>query len=170
MILFTAYEDYFMNLATKFKSIAHTATNRHFATMDIDDILSAQRGDLDFETPCLILENFEGEMEFKHDKFKDEAYGAFHVIMRVQRNSPENKRNVMNLTKLLGWKIIAKIQKDKEKLHHGDKTGPPMLLYFNINDVKYNKISNIFSDCHGYRFEFNLGQEATNPYLESDWE
>lgn len=169
MITFTEYEAYFESLARDFKPISHTAEVQRFAMMDIDDILSDQRGSLNFDDPCMILENPEGELGYKHDKMLDENLGAFHILQRVSRSDSAKKRILMDSTKLIGISIIARIMRQKIQRAKGDNTVPRMLMYFNLSNVKYNKISNVFSDCHGWRFEFNLGKEDPLIYYPEEW-
>lgn len=169
MISFTDYESYFDGLARDFRPISHTDQAPRFALMDIDDILSSQRTGLDFTQPCMILENFEGEFEYKHNKIKEESLGAFYIIQNVSRDNPVQKREVMDRCKDLGTRIISKMQIQRIRMFEGIATAPRMVLYFNLNDVKYQKVSNIFSGCHGWRFEFNLGSEYQIPFDTDDW-
>ncbi|PRY90565.1 hypothetical protein [Mongoliibacter ruber] len=171
MITFSQYENFFEDIAKKYKPISHSDTKARFATMDIDDILSAQRGTLDFVDPCMILENFEGELEWKHDRVLDETYGAFYILQHIPRNDPEKKRTIMTNTKTHAVKIVSKLQKMKIDFHKGVPNIPKMILYFDFSQVKYQKVSNVFAGCHGWRFEFNLGQEdlLSKTYDPDDW-
>ena len=160
MISFSDYEAYFIDLATRFTLIGHTDQQSRFATMDIDDILSDQRGVLDFTSPVMILENPEGAMDWKHDRLLDENYGAFHILQQVSRNNPSEKRSVMDTAKEIGTKVIAKIQLDKIARMKGEMTPPRFISYFDLGAVKYQKVGPIFSSCYGWRFEFNIGEET----------
>jgi hypothetical protein len=169
MLTFSQYESYFEDLATRFIPIGHTPEVRRFAMMDIDEIISLAKTGMDMDHPCLILENPEGKMEYKHDRILDENLGAFHIIKRVSRGDATKKREVMDLTKAIGTKLVAKMQLDKIGRFKGDNTIPRMILYFNLSEVSYNKIGPIFSDCYGWRFTFELGQEDQLPYDADDW-
>lgn len=169
MITFSAYESYFESLAKDFKPISHTDEAPRFALMDIDDILSSQRTGLDFTNPCMILENFEGEIQYKHNQLSDQPFGAFLIIQHVDRNNPVSKREVMDRCKDYGIRIITRMQIERKALFGGDSEANRILLYFDMDQVKYQKISNIFSGCHGWRFEFNLGKEAQLPFNPNEW-
>lgn len=169
MISFTDYESYFENIAKDFKPISHSSDTPRFALMDIDDILSSQRSELDFTYPCMILENFEGEIQYKHNNMLDTPMGAFHIIQQVQRDDPAQKREVINKCKEYGLRIIARMQLERKALYSGDPEANKILLYFQMDEVRYQKVSNIFSGCHGWRFEFNLGKESAMPFSPSDW-
>jgi hypothetical protein len=169
MILFTEYESYFESLATDFKPISHTKEKPRFALMDIDDILSSQKTALDFNFPVMILENFEGQLNYKHSKMADLPQGAFHILQNVNRNNPAQKREVMDLTKSLGLKIITKMHMERLSLFSGASNVNKVLMYFLLDSVRYQKVSNVFSGCHGWRFEFNLGYESTLDYQEDEW-
>lgn len=171
MISFSSYESYFKTLAEQFSLIAHTEESPRFAIMDIDDILGAQRGELDFNHYVMILENPEGGMNFKHDRILDENYGAFHILSTVNRGDPAQKRTVMDTTKAIGSEIIARIQLEKIARMKGNTDIPRMVGYFDLAQVKYQKVGPIFSDCFGWRFEINLGEEApiTSMYNPDNW-
>ncbi len=169
MISFSEYESFFEALATDYKPISHSEESKRFAIMDIDDIISDQRGQLDFTFPCMILENSEGALAYKHDRMLDEMDGAFHILQQVNRGNPSEKRQVMNTTKAIGLAIIARIQRMKEKRSRGVTTVPRLVLYFQMNRVQYQKVSNVFGGSHGWRFEFTIGQEDPIEDTESDW-
>jgi hypothetical protein len=95
--------------------------------------------------------------------------GAFHILQNVNRNDPTAKRLVMKITKNIGLAIIARMHKMKEARMKGDNNIPKMILYFQLGRVQYQKVSNVFSGCHGWRFEFTLGTEDPIPYDENDW-
>jgi hypothetical protein len=171
MILFSELEAYMISLATGFTRIGHTEEAPRFATLDIDDILGGQRGELDFNHPILILENPEGEMGFKHDRLYDGNYCAFHILQEVNRNDPAAKRQVMDDCKEIGTKVLLYIELDRQKRFKGTNTPPRFVLNFNLSDVKYQKIGPIFSGCFGWRFEFEIGQETPIEYIldEEEW-
>lgn len=169
MLLPSDYESYLKSLASSLVDIAHSPANVKFSMMDIDDILSASKGEMDMDYPCMILENPEGKMGFKHDRMKDQNLGAFIILQRAARGDAEKKREVMDTCKRIGAKIVAKIQKDKESRFKGINTAPRLVLYFDLSEVSYNKIGPIFSDCYGWRFLFEIGQEDPMPYNEQDW-
>jgi hypothetical protein len=169
MISFTEYEAYFEKLATNFKPISHNPENVRFAIMDIDDILSAQRTALDFTSPCMILENFEGELAYKHNQLLDQPSGAFHILLHVKPNDPAQKRTAMDLCKSIGVKILSRMQLERMALYAKSTEASPLLYYFQLSQVKYMKVSNIFGGCHGWRFEFPIGKESILPYDEDEW-
>lgn len=171
MISYSQYESYFKTLAEQFALIGHTEESQRFATMDIDDILSAQRGELDFNNYVMILENPEGGMDFKHDRILDENFGAFHILHTVNRGNPAEKRTVMDTAKAIGAEVIARIQFEKIARHKGNTDIPRMVSYFDLGQVKYQKVGPIFAECYGWRFEFNLGEEApiNTIYNPANW-
>jgi len=169
MITYSEYEAYFEGLATSLVDIAHTEQKPQFAIMDIDDILGSQRGKIDFTSPVMILENPEGRLAYKHDQLQDENLGAFHILQDAGRDNPTRKRQVMDLTKTIGTKVISRMQYDKIQKSTGTAGIPQMLLYFDLAQVRYLKIGPIFSGCYGWRFEFNLAEQTPIIYDADDW-
>jgi len=172
MILFTDLENYLKRLATGLTLISHTEEAPRFATLDIDDILSLGKSELDTNFPVMIMENPEGEMGFKHDRLYDGNYCAFHILQQVDRGNPTTKREVMNRCKEIGTKILLLIEKDRQKRFKGVDPAPPRFVgYFDLDQVKYQKIGPIFSSCYGWRFEFEIGQETPISYIldEDEW-
>lgn len=160
MILFSDIENYLIRKAKGFTLIGHTEANPRFANMDIDDILSMAKSELDTNFPVMIMENPEGEMGFKHDRLYDGNYCAIYIIKHVDRNNPSHKRQVMDLCKEIITKVMCLIHEDKEKRMRGINTPPRFVTYFDLNDVKYQKIGPIFSGCYGWRAEFDIGEET----------
>lgn len=170
MILFSEYCDYFEDLATKAKAIAHTSEAPRFAILDIDDILSTQRTGLDFTNPVLILENPEGELGWIHNQLSDVKYGAFHILKNVPRNDPEKKRAVMDECMILGRQIISRMQYEKTSQHKdADSPYPVMLRFFVLDRLKYNKIGPLFDSCFGWRFEFQFAKQTPLPFDSDEW-
>jgi len=170
MIAYSAYEDYFKNLATRYQKIGHSHTTNHFAVMDIDDILSAMRSDLDFSTPSLILENPEGRFSYHNSSLRDENFGAFIILQQcVTRGDTQQKREVMDHTKYVGSQLISRMHLDKENKFKGIKTAPRFVEMFQLNEVRYFKAGPLFSNCYGFRFEFNIGMGTNWVYDEEDW-
>jgi hypothetical protein len=169
MITYSQYENYFLDIAIRFRPIGHRDNLPRFASMDIDDIISMSRTEMDMDNPCMILENPEGKLDYKHDKMLDENLGAFLIIQRAVRGDATMRRQALDNTKEIGSKIIAKIQMDKIARFKGLQA-PRMVLYFDLSEVGYNKIGPIFSDCYGWRFTFGLGQEDALPYDAADWD
>lgn len=170
MITYTEYEAYFLNLASQYHKIAHSEASRHFAVMDIDDILSAKNSSLNFDTPSLLLENPEGRLSYANSGMRDENFGAFLIIQQsLTRGDVEQKRAVMNLTKTVGMGICARMHVDKKSRFKGIKTPPRFIEFFDLSQVKYFKVGPIFANCYGWRFEFNIGQDAPIYYDPADW-
>jgi hypothetical protein len=160
MILFSELESYMKSKAIGFTLIGHTDEAPRFASLDIDDILSLAKSELDTNFPVMVLENPEGEMGFKHDRLYDGNYCAFHIVQNVNRNNPTSKREVMDLCKEIGTKVLLYIELDRQKRYRGINTPPRFVLNFNLNEVKYQKLGPIFSSCYGWRFEFEVGEET----------
>lgn len=169
MITYSEYEDYFQSLAKAYKPIAHTESHPRFAFMDIDSILSMSKTAMNMTDPCMILENPEGQLDHKNEKLRDENFGAFHILQHVSRSEPEKKREVMDRTKQIGIALIGRMFLDKTRHFKGQGTAPIMLRFFDLSQVKYMKVGPIFSECYGWRFEFNLGKETPFLYEEDDW-
>lgn len=172
MILFSDLESYLKRLATGLTLIGHTEEAPRFATLDIDDILSMAKSELDTNFPVMIMENPEGEMGFKHDRLYDGNYCAFHILQYVDRGNPATKRQVMDLCKQIGTKVLLLIEKDRQKWFNGTTVKPPrFVLNFTLDQVKYQKIGPIFSSCYGWRFEFEIGQETPIDIIldEDEW-
>lgn len=171
MILFSEYCDYFEGLARKFKSIGHSDEVPRFANLDIDDILSSQRTKLDFTNPVMILENPEGQLSWIHGQLSDRKLGAFMILKNVPRNDPEKKKAVMDECQTLGQAIIARMQYEKINLHKANLDSPyeSMIKFFDLNEVKYNKVGPIFNDCFGWRFEIEFARQDPLPFDSDEW-
>lgn len=170
MITFSAYEAYFLELASRYHRIAHSETEPHFAVMDIDDILSAMKSSLKFDRPSMILENPEGRLSYKNNGMRDENFGAFLILQQcLTRGDVAQKRTVMDTTKTVGMGICGKMHVDKTERFKGIRTAPRFIEFFDLAQVRYMKVGPIFSNCYGWRFEFNIGQDAELYYEPTEW-
>lgn len=171
MILYSDLESYMKRLATGLTLIGHTEEAPRFTSLDIDDILSQIKSELDTNYPVMILENPEGEMGFKHDRLYDGNYCAFHILQDVNRSNPTQKRQVMDKAKEIGTKVLLLIEKDRQKRFKGINTPPRFVLNFDLDQVKYQKIGPIFGSCYGWRFEFEIGEETPINLIlnDSEW-
>lgn len=169
MITISDYESYFESLATRYKPIGHSPTQKRFATMDIDEILAASRSSLDMLGPTLILEHPEGRPAFRHEKIRDLNNGAFLILKRIRMGDATNRRETMDICKKVGFALLSEMQRQRLALFSGQEGIPDLLHFFDLSDVYYQKVGPIMADCYGWRFEFQVGKESLLVHDEDDW-
>lgn len=170
MLPYSEYESYFETLATRFKLIGHTPEKPKFAALDIEHILSNQKGKLDINSPVFILESPEGKFAWQNDTFMDTKFGAFMILQYAKPNNPEARRQVLDNTQEIGMKVIARMQYERLILNKGVKDlYPHFILFFNLDDTKYQKVGPVFNDCYGWRFEFDLSEQSKLPFDSDEW-
>lgn len=157
MIQTLNYEAYFEEIARHYIPIRHSEDRQRFAMMDIDDILNKVRGKLDLDSPCLILENPEGEFEYANDGYRDMLRGAFLILRRVRKGDEAMKREVINENKLHAFRIFSIIHHHKREILQGRRNPRTILAKYFTDSARYQKVSNVFDNCHGWRVEFDLG-------------
>lgn len=169
MYSFSSYVAYFRDLATQFKPIGHSEQTQRFAIMGINDILSNIKGPLDTRNPCLILERPEGALSFRNETVMDDSLGAFYVVKNVTRKNPSELEQVHDDMKLLGMKIVQRMQYEKKLRSKGDKTMPFHALFFQLDKVKYFPVGPILGECYGWRIEVDLTDTYSLDFVLTDW-
>lgn len=166
---FSAYVDYFRNLATQFKAIGHTEQNQKFAIMGITDILSDVRGKMDTKSPVLIVERPEGALAFRNDALMDSSLGAFYIVKNVNRSNPTELETVHDEMKELAMKVVLRMQYEKNKRNRSDKSFPFHALFFQLDQVKYFPVGPILGSCYGWRVEVDLIDTSPLTFSLDDW-
>ncbi len=169
MYSFSAYVNYFRDLATKFKPIGHSELRQRFAVMGITDILSNAKGPMDTTNPCMILERPEGALTFRNDALMDESLGAFYLIKHVGRKDPAALLAVHDEMKALAHQIILRMQYEKKERSRSNKTFPFHSLFFQLDRVKYFPIGPIMDQCYGWRIEVDLTDTSPLTFDLNDW-
>ncbi|RYE90580.1 MAG: hypothetical protein EOO37_02630 [Cytophagaceae bacterium] len=158
---FTDYSNYFELLATKLIDVAHTPDNPKFARFNIEEILAGLAHGLDPETPCLLLESFEGRLSEEGDNVIDTQDAAFLIIQSCELEAFAAQNDIIDRAKQIGFKVIA-------KLRHDARAGEG-LKYFERNSVGYEKVGPIFGNCYGYRFTFSFFNGVSLKLNPADW-
>jgi hypothetical protein len=158
---FSAYSAYFEGLATKLRDVAHTPDNPKFCRFNIEEILANLAHGLDTETPCLLLESFEGRLSEEGDNVMDTQDGAFLIVKACETEDFAAANLIIDEAKRIGFKVIA-------KLRHDARAGEG-LQHFDRNSVGYEKVGPIFGNCYGYRFTFSFFNPISLRVNPADW-
>jgi len=162
------YEDYFIDIATHHKLIAHQDANyeRTFKRDSIDVLISCMRGDLAVDKRfALILENPDGTLsDGGSDNPRDNQRGAFWIIKNIAKGDIIADKAVRTQAKSICISVISKIRNDHRK---GIKT--PFLKALDINNIEYHPVGPVMDNCVGYRCEFGFNEFIDLSFKPSDW-
>lgn len=165
------FEEYFEDMAIHNKAIAHTPESRRFARLNIEEVLSGMRGDLDLSNWCLILEMYEGRLsENNSDNIMDNQASAFMVIKSVTQGDFSQERLTLKDAKIIAFQFLKKIRKDARvfpKTEANRYNG--LVKNFDINTVGYNKVGPVFDNCFGFRIEFSFSESISMAYDPNDF-
>jgi hypothetical protein len=162
----SVYKAYFKDIAENHKSILHSDdNNKRFAGMNIEEVLTGLRSDLDTTGYCLILENFEGRLaDNRSDNILNYKSCAFWVIKNAPSNDYATEEEVIDGCYDIAFDIISKINSDKIPVPRNT-----MVKHFDPSTVTYNRIVNVFDSCHGYRVSFELHNHQSLKFEPSKW-
>lgn len=154
------YVSYFENIARRHKQILHTDNEKHFYRMDIEEVITGLRTDINYK--ALVLENHEGIF---YDKNSDNIYemqsGAFLVLDNLNSPGDTNlQMQIMDECFSIGVDILSWIRKDRRSF---------LLKALDINSFKYNKVGPIFDNAYGYRFPFKLDKPNGLKFEPAKW-
>lgn len=158
------FEAYFEKIATELKDIAHVPGARleRFKRMDIEEVLTALRGNIDLDSFCLLLESLNGNLE---DNGADTDFNNQVSAFLVLRNCPEGdflmQRETLKMALQIGFKVVSRLKKDaREGLG---------LENFKSTGLTYEKVGPLFDGAYGYRFELAFFDEVDLSFNPDDW-
>ena len=129
MLSVSKYISYFEEIAKQHKEIAHTAAEKHFVRMNIEEVLTGLRGDI--VTPALILESFEGTLNDNNsDNIRANRTGAFMILKEVETDNYAEEHAFLDDCERIGLEIIKRMRRDS-------KTNPiqnRLLQSFDLNN------------------------------------
>ena len=152
-------EEYFEELATKFRPIGHTTAAPRYCRFNIEELLSGFVHKLDLSKFCLLLESPMGALEDNGgDGYFDNQEIAFLVIRRCELRNFAQEKQILADTRRLGLQIVARIIEDGR------------FIDLDENTIEYEKVGSekVLANCYGYRFTFTASSTidlSTDPAL-----
>ena len=132
--------------------------------MNIEEVYSGLRSELDTENQCLLLEAYQMNIEDRlSDNLRDKKHGAIWIIKHVPDTTFESEDQVLAETETSILKIISKLKYDKRQ-NQGIK-------HIDINSINVNKTAIVFDRCIGWRMEFMIDESLNSDvkYDDNDW-
>ena len=158
------YVSYFREIAEKLKDIGHTAENKKFTRINIEEVLNGLRSDLDMSTPVMVLENYEASFnDNRSDNVFKDLNGALMVLQNVDHGDYEGEAEAMDRCESAIMKIIAKMKEDRDYRQIIPLRG------FELNSVRLYKVGGVFDNSYGYRMEFMLRGAVPLVVEPNDW-
>ncbi|WP_338765989.1 hypothetical protein WAF17_02800 [Bernardetia sp. ABR2-2B] len=166
------YITYFEEIAKYSVHIEHTEENSRFTTLDIHEALNGMITDIDFNEFCMLLTTYEGQLS--HYDYESPVYhtseGGFMIIKHIEQNDFRAQDEVYREAEIVGYKIIAKILKDKLKGARNSEC-PELIAAFDLNTVETMKVGPKFDNCFGMLFTFSIKSNVSKylKYSVEDW-
>lgn len=159
---FSEYIAYFEEVSRKHKGIGHTDAEKHFYRLDIEELITGLRSDLNF--PCLLLESLTGHLnDTDADSVQDILTGAFTILKQVDPGDFTMEMQALQESIRIGKDIISKIR------HDSRRTKVPVIEGFFLSSVLYEKVGPVFDNCYGYRFMFSFQQQIDLSFNPDSW-
>ncbi len=160
------YVDYFENIAIKLKVIRHTSGGKkRFCRMNIEEVLTGLKTELDLNNICLILEAYEKTVEDRlSDNLRDRTMGAFMILKKVSDNSFETQDTILSETEAATLSVWSKLKLDKRNYE--------FIKHIDLGTLKMNKVGPLWDKCYGWRTEFMIDDSLNSSvvYNENDWD
>ncbi len=154
----TEYTAYFESLATQYKPIGHSPEIPKFGRIDIEEVVLGLRSRLDFSSPVMILENFEGALgNNEGSNLPHTQAGAFYILQNAIPDDLADEVVKLDNCHKIGIEILARLYRD---------TLNSRQRRFEIEKTNYHKVGPIWDNAYGYRFEvtfFDQYKIAINP-------
>ncbi len=160
---FVPYSDYFEQLASKSKAIAHNAPRPRFCRFNIEEVLGALRHDVDITEFCLFLESFEGSLsENDSDQVFDNQDGAFLILKACPSEDFAAQNQILDDSKRIALQFVARIRKDA-------RAGVSLFQKLDLNSIEYHKVGPVFDNCYGHRVSFSNEEAISLVVKKDDW-
>lgn len=137
-------EEYFADLAARFRPIGHTEKAPRFARFNIEEVVTGfAHSELDLSQYCLLLEAPSGQLQDNDgDGFFDNQEIAFMIVREVELRNFVEEKQVLSRSRELALSILTKV------LAEGHFTD------LDENTIGYEKVGPVFGNCFGYRYYF----------------
>lgn len=156
----SAYISYFQTAAENHKQIKHSATEKHFFRLNIEELITGLRSEMNY--PCLVLESHEGTLsDAKSDNVRDNLTGAFMILENVDTGDFDDETTKLDKCQKIGFDIISKMWKDR-KIRY--------LSGFDPESVTYQKVDFKTNHASGYRFTFVINDLAAIQFNPNNWD
>lgn len=157
------YVAYFKNLAAKHKLIADTAAEKHFYRMELEEVLTNIKSNLNF--PAFALEAYDANFnDSVSDNVLKSRAGAFMIL-----DHPEDKKDMDQIHTV--WDACEAIADDIVIKMWNDKRGnqEKVVRGFNLNTIEYKFLANEPGGLYGIRVTFQINSAINNEIDATKW-
>lgn len=162
----SSYIEYFKKIASEHKQILHSATEKHFFMMDINEFT----GDIPYSAryPALLLLQLSGRfVDDNRDNALNELTGGFMVVDHCKKlNDYAREMEIMDESFRIGNEIIARINHDVLKCEALALKAVPG---FETSKVGWEQYGPVFTNHFGTLFKFPVIKSLELDYDESKW-
>ena len=161
---YSSLVQYFQQMAARHKQIAHSPLERHFFRINIDQLITGFRQEINF--PAVMLELPEARLIGNSlDTLFLSRMVALTFLDKVDIDDHEAELSCYDRMEQLGLDFISRIRREYQS------TPDRFIAYFDFNDVRTYKVGPIHHSCFGMRFEFTIGDPSLSVmhYNPSNW-
>ncbi len=146
---FSAVIAYFEQLATDHVQIQHSPTSKHFARLELDEVVTGIQSRIKF--PLLVLEGYSFSLrDPKSDNVMKQRSGAFMLLTHVKDKGDYNLiHETWDFLEEIGDDIIARMKQDKR-----NPASP--IRNFNFDSVEGSLISFDANMLYGIRYTYDI--------------
>lgn len=163
-VTFLDVMEYFETIATEHIAIQHSDSEKHFARINIDEVLGGLKTKLKF--PALVVESPEGF--FTDDTIDNVLRGyviGFTIVDRVKPGDFDGEETVLAITEQMVMDIVSRLRKE----HRDYSTAGIISRAFQLNTVRWNKVGPLWENCFGWRCTFQVQNPNSLAYDEEKW-
>ena len=160
---FAEFVDYFEQLATEHTDIRHTATEKHFYRIDLDEILTGLKTKIRY--PALILEGYDFIFKYQNsDNVHKEVSCAFDVIDFIKDYGDYDLiHETWHRMEEIADEICIRILDDKRSRKID------VLSHFHMSNVKGSLLVDMNLLHYGVRYEFVMSWPINNDINPEKW-
>ena len=162
--MYSELEQYFESLATNHKSINHTATNKHFFRIDVEEVLTTITTNVNY--PFLSLERAEFALAGPHnDNVSQNRIVGLMYIDKYKEGDYDGINTLYDVCEKVARDIINRMLYDMER-----GAQPAILRGFNVSTVNVQHLPLHPTNHHtGIRITFTLDSKYNRAIDITKW-
>jgi hypothetical protein len=158
------YKAYGLQIATRHKSILHSAQANHFTVFTAEDVLTGLK---DLCSPVLAAElPRTGLLDNGSDNIHTIMKGAYLVLKKVDQGNSDEIIAAYEEMYVIAMDILTKMLNDRKLANTQNRNSPERLVkHLQLNSIELVDVGPVFDGYYGWRLDFPF-QSVQNMQLD----
>lgn len=161
-------KQYGLNIATNNLLIAHTSSDKHFASYTPEEVLTDIKS---IKGIALMLELPEFSMNDQlSDNIRLITNSAFLILKKAKQGDYADIQSVYDSTATIAFQVLTKIYNDRKKANDTGVTSPESKLkHLEVNTLNLVDVGPVFDGWFGWRINLQFNSPINLTLNEDEW-